>query len=115
MINSVNFYVSEKDYPDIKHSFDVWHGTKNLGKKLTKVRFFMGQQKIISLISFKDALLPIFIAILIKQNPKTTSLIIFSVYEQCKKTSSSLFWDNKKGKQVPPSLIDFHQKWPVNQ
>jgi hypothetical protein len=33
MINSVNFYVSEKDYPDIKHSFDVWHGTKNLGKE----------------------------------------------------------------------------------
>ena len=41
MINSVNFYVSEKDYPDIKHSF----GTKNLGKKLTKVRFFMGPTK----------------------------------------------------------------------
>ena len=45
MINSVNFYVSEKDYPDIKHSFDVWHGTKNLGKKLTRVRFFMGPTK----------------------------------------------------------------------
>ena len=29
---SVNLYVSEKDCPNIKHSFDVWHGTKNLGK-----------------------------------------------------------------------------------
>nr|XP_034316793.1 uncharacterized protein LOC105324442 isoform X2 [Crassostrea gigas] len=28
--------VMRKDFPDIKHSFDVWHGTKNLGKKLTK-------------------------------------------------------------------------------
>lgn len=23
----------KKEYPNIKHSFDVWHGTKNLGKK----------------------------------------------------------------------------------
>ncbi|CAC5382844.1 unnamed protein product [Mytilus coruscus] len=28
--------VMKKEFPDIKHSFDVWHGTKNLGKKLTK-------------------------------------------------------------------------------
>lgn len=23
-----------KDYPQIKHSFDIWHGSKNLGKKI---------------------------------------------------------------------------------
>ncbi|XP_061167182.1 uncharacterized protein LOC133176022 [Saccostrea echinata] len=28
----------KKDYPEIKHSFDIWHGSKNLGKKLIKVR-----------------------------------------------------------------------------
>lgn len=31
----------KKNYPDIKHSFDVWHGTKNLGKKIIKA----GQEK----------------------------------------------------------------------
>nr|XP_022344857.1 uncharacterized protein LOC111137607 isoform X2 [Crassostrea virginica] len=31
----------KKDYPDIKHSYDVWHGTKNLGKKIIKA----GQEK----------------------------------------------------------------------
>lgn len=31
------FFFSDKDYPDIKHSFDIWHGSKNLGKKLLKV------------------------------------------------------------------------------
>ncbi|XP_052097349.1 uncharacterized protein LOC127732344 [Mytilus californianus] len=29
--------VMKKEFPEIKHSFDVWHGTKNLGKKLTKI------------------------------------------------------------------------------
>lgn len=31
----------KKEYPNIKHSFDVWHGTKNLGKKIIKA----GQDK----------------------------------------------------------------------
>ena len=25
---------SERDYPDITHSFDIWHVAKNLGKRL---------------------------------------------------------------------------------
>jgi len=25
--------LSEKEKPNIKHSFDIWHGAKNLGKK----------------------------------------------------------------------------------
>lgn len=29
--------VMSKYFPDIKHSFDVWHVVKNLGKKLTKI------------------------------------------------------------------------------
>ncbi|CAC5419719.1 unnamed protein product [Mytilus coruscus] len=29
--------VLEKEFPEIKHSFDVWHGTKNLDIKLTKI------------------------------------------------------------------------------
>ncbi|XP_062570141.1 uncharacterized protein LOC134232209 [Saccostrea cucullata] len=33
--------VMKKDFPDIRHSFDIWHGTKNLGKKIIKA----GQQK----------------------------------------------------------------------
>jgi hypothetical protein len=28
---------SEKEKPNIKHSFDIWHGAKNLGKKIVKV------------------------------------------------------------------------------
>jgi hypothetical protein len=28
---------SEKEKPNIKHSFDIWHGAKNLGKKIIKV------------------------------------------------------------------------------
>lgn len=35
---STIFIISEKDYPEIKHSFDIWHGSKNLGKKIIKVR-----------------------------------------------------------------------------
>lgn len=31
----------KKDYPEIKHSFDIWHGSKNLGKKIIKA----GQEK----------------------------------------------------------------------
>eukprot|EP00105_Crassostrea_gigas_P038421 XP_019922569.1 PREDICTED: uncharacterized protein LOC105327681 [Crassostrea gigas] len=31
----------KNNYPDIKHSFDIWHGSKNLGKKLLKA----GQEK----------------------------------------------------------------------
>lgn len=26
-------FVAEKEYPNIKHSWDVWNGTKNLGEK----------------------------------------------------------------------------------
>lgn len=33
--------VMKKDFPNIRHSFDIWHGTKNLGKKIIKV----GQEK----------------------------------------------------------------------
>ena len=32
------FFFLESDYPNIKHSFDIWHGSKNLGKKIIKVR-----------------------------------------------------------------------------
>lgn len=28
--------VLEKDYSEIKHSFDIWHGFKNLGEKIIK-------------------------------------------------------------------------------
>jgi hypothetical protein len=28
---------SEKEKPNIKHSFDIWHGAKNLRKKIVKV------------------------------------------------------------------------------
>ncbi|XP_063956776.1 uncharacterized protein LOC129269419 isoform X1 [Lytechinus pictus] len=26
----------KRDYPELRHSWDIWHGAKNLGKKLTK-------------------------------------------------------------------------------
>ena len=29
-----------KEYTSIKHSFDTWHGAKNLGKKILEVSFF---------------------------------------------------------------------------
>lgn len=29
--------VSAKEYPEVEHQWDVWHGGKNLGKKLTVV------------------------------------------------------------------------------
>ena len=29
--------VTERDYPELTHSWDIWHGAKNLAKKLTKV------------------------------------------------------------------------------
>nr|XP_022309859.1 uncharacterized protein LOC111115422 isoform X3 [Crassostrea virginica] len=32
----------KSDYPNIKHSFDIWHGSKNLGKKIIKA----GQEKL---------------------------------------------------------------------
>ena len=31
------FIVLEKDFPRIKHSYDIWHSTKNLTKKLIAV------------------------------------------------------------------------------
>ncbi|CAG2234628.1 unnamed protein product [Mytilus edulis] len=31
----------KREYPNIKHSFDIWHGAKNLGKKVIKA----GQEK----------------------------------------------------------------------
>lgn len=35
------FSFSEKNqYANIRHSFDIWHGTENLGKKIIKVRMF---------------------------------------------------------------------------
>ncbi|XP_041369860.1 uncharacterized protein LOC121383828 [Gigantopelta aegis] len=30
-------FLTEKQYPNIKHSYDMWHGSKNLGKKLAMV------------------------------------------------------------------------------
>ena len=30
------FSFTERDYPRIKHSFDIWHVAKNLGKRATK-------------------------------------------------------------------------------
>lgn len=30
-------FKSEKDYPRIKHSHDIWHAAKNLGKQLLMV------------------------------------------------------------------------------
>lgn len=35
--NLLWFSIAEKDYPDIKHSHDIWHAAKNLGKKLLAV------------------------------------------------------------------------------
>lgn len=32
--------VSEKNFPNIRHSYDMWHGAKNLGKKLAAVSNF---------------------------------------------------------------------------
>ncbi|XP_052715271.1 uncharacterized protein LOC128188330 [Crassostrea angulata] len=29
--------IMKKDYPNICHSFDIWHGTKNLGKKIMSI------------------------------------------------------------------------------
>lgn len=29
--------VSEKNFPNIRHNYDMWHGAKNLGKKLAAV------------------------------------------------------------------------------
>lgn len=31
------FFKSEKDYPAIKHSHDIWHAAKNIGEKLLMV------------------------------------------------------------------------------
>lgn len=35
--NLLWFSIAEKDYPDIKHSHDIWHAAKNLGEKLLAV------------------------------------------------------------------------------
>ena len=38
------FLLTEKDFPQIKHSHDIWHAAKNIGKKIVKVnkkRFFL--------------------------------------------------------------------------
>jgi hypothetical protein len=32
-------YFTEKEHGKIKHSWDVWHGAKNIGKKLNEVRY----------------------------------------------------------------------------
>jgi hypothetical protein len=32
-INSI-FLIAEKEFPEIKHSFDVWHGANNFGKMM---------------------------------------------------------------------------------
>ena len=31
------FVISEKSHPGIKHSYDIWHAAKNIGKKVAKV------------------------------------------------------------------------------
>ena len=31
------FLFPEKDFPQIKHSHDIWHAAKNIGKKIIKV------------------------------------------------------------------------------
>jgi hypothetical protein len=28
------FLIAEKEFPEIKHSFDVWHGANNFGKMM---------------------------------------------------------------------------------
>jgi len=33
----MKIFFSGKEYADIFHSLDVWHGAKNLSKRLTKV------------------------------------------------------------------------------
>ena len=43
-----NMYVlTEKDFPNIKHSYDIWHGSKNLGKKLIKVKEILAYSSLI--------------------------------------------------------------------
>ena len=32
----IDIYFLEKDYPEITHSWDVWHGAKNMGRKISK-------------------------------------------------------------------------------
>jgi hypothetical protein len=32
---------AEKQLPEIKHSFDVWHGATNFGKKIIKVSLYI--------------------------------------------------------------------------
>ena len=32
--------IAGKEYPDIEHSFDIWHGAKNFGKRLGAVSAF---------------------------------------------------------------------------
>ena len=36
--NLVFYIVTEKEFEDITHSWDIWHGAKNLGKKISAVR-----------------------------------------------------------------------------
>lgn len=31
--------IMKKSYPTVQHSYDIWHGSKNLGKKLAAVRY----------------------------------------------------------------------------
>lgn len=38
--------IMKKDYPDMKHSWDMWHGSKNLGKKLCAAAMEKGNNKL---------------------------------------------------------------------
>ena len=42
------FLLTEKNFPQLKHSHDIWHAAKNIGKKIVKVnkkRFFLFWKK----------------------------------------------------------------------
>ena len=40
-IQRVPIYFPEDDHPDVFHSWDVWHGAKNIGKHLTSVSILL--------------------------------------------------------------------------
>ena len=35
----ISLFVAEKEHSEKKHSWDMWHGAKNLGKKLCAVSY----------------------------------------------------------------------------
>lgn len=36
--------IIKKNFPNIRHSYDMWHGAKNLGKKLAAVAWSKGKE-----------------------------------------------------------------------